>query len=343
MVRDPPERQRHGREGQQHHQGEAPVHAQRHHRHDQHQRERAVEAGQHGLASGHLHRVDVVGGQGHQVARAARLKEARALQRQALVEPRAQLHAHAVGRRVQLEPPAHAQAIDGHAGGQQQAQLAQQRSAVQLAREQRVHHLPHLARQPDDEHRDAEQHQRPTRHRRANGGRRSHRSGGTATWGVRWPALGACGRGGTGARMPRWVQQRQLAERLPDGRRDSRVASRGFGGLARLEGSPEPPLRRACWREGVGSPSSRLCTTGREWASQPAAGPPRRDRGRRGDRRLTGGTPEVGIGRAAVFRNDSGAGEPPLATACRRAKVPSRLTAAGQVLRPNVSRRSPCR
>jgi hypothetical protein len=110
------------------------------------------------FARGHLHRIDVIGGQRHQVAGAARLEEARALQRQALVQLRAQLDTHAEGRRKELQAPRHPQAVDGHAGGQQQAHFAQQRIAVQLARHERVDHAAHLARQPDDEQRDAEQH-----------------------------------------------------------------------------------------------------------------------------------------------------------------------------------------
>jgi hypothetical protein len=106
MARDPPERQRHEGEGQQHAGGQPGVDPQRHHRHHQHQGERAVEAGQHGLASRHLHRVDVVGGQRHQVAGASVLVKARALQRQARIEPLAQLDAEPVGRRVQLQAPA---------------------------------------------------------------------------------------------------------------------------------------------------------------------------------------------------------------------------------------------
>ena len=42
---------------------------------------------------------------------------------------------------------------------------------------------------------------------------------------------------------------------------DSRVASRGFGGLARLDGLPEPLAQTGLLAQGVGSPSSRLCTT----------------------------------------------------------------------------------
>lgn len=90
-----------------------------------------------------------------------------------------------------------------------------------------------------------------------------------------------------GARMPRWVQQR----RWQNGSRtegDSRVASRGFGGLAQLDGLP-----------------GALARTGL----------------------LVQGGPEVGSGRAIVVSNESGAGEAPVATARRRAKVPSRLSA----------------
>ena len=224
-----------------------------------------------------------------------------------------------------MQPPAHAQAVDGHAGGQQQAQLAPQRSAVQLARDQRVDHVADLARQPDDQHRDADQHHarrgigapmaatKPPIRRDSDMGRARARARGLRAG---WHRGADAAVGATTT----------LAERLPDRDGDSRVASRGFGGLARLEGLPEPPLKRACWAQGVGSrqqpPSHHLAVNGQ--VNRPQARPDAIVVSVATD--ASRGTAEVGSGRAAVFSDESGAGEPPLATACRRVKVPSRRT-----------------
>jgi len=56
----------------------------------------------------------------------AALEERGRLQRQARVQPLAQLDAETVRRGVQLQPPADAQGIDREAGQQQPAQLFQQ-------------------------------------------------------------------------------------------------------------------------------------------------------------------------------------------------------------------------
>ncbi len=158
-ARNHPEGQRHERERQQRHQRQPPVQPERHHRHHQHQREGAVEAGEEGLAGGQLHRVDIVGGARHQVTRLAALIEARALQRQALVQPRAQLEAEPVGRGEQLQSPAGPQQVDDHAGCHQQRHVVRQRRAAERAAGQPVDHLPHLARQPHGQQRNPEQHQ----------------------------------------------------------------------------------------------------------------------------------------------------------------------------------------
>ena len=163
VARDPPEGQGHQRKRQQHDQREPPVHAQRHRRNHQHQRHRAVEAGQQRLAGGHLDRVDIVGGQRHQVAGALGLEEAWALQQQPLVEIAAQLDAQPVGRAVQQQPPGHPQAVDRQACAQQQCDLVPQRVAGQALRDQAVDHPADLARQPHPQQRDAGEHHRRRR------------------------------------------------------------------------------------------------------------------------------------------------------------------------------------
>ena len=129
MAGDAPERQRHQRERQQGDEGQAPVHAQRHDRQHHHQREGAVEAGQHRFAGRHFDRVDVVGGQRHQVAGALLLVEGRALRRQARVEAGAQFDPELVGGGEQAQAPADPQHVDRQAESEQLRQLHPQRHA----------------------------------------------------------------------------------------------------------------------------------------------------------------------------------------------------------------------
>jgi hypothetical protein len=116
-----------------------------------HQGQRAVEAGQHGLAGGHFDGVDIVGGERHQVAGALALVEAGALQRQARVQAGAQRDAELVGRAVQDLAPGDAQEIDAGADQQQRADFHQQRVAGQGVGCQAVDHGTDLARHPDAE------------------------------------------------------------------------------------------------------------------------------------------------------------------------------------------------
>ena len=146
LVGNAPERQRHQRKRQQRSQRQAPVNAQRHHGHHHDQGQRAIKARQHGLTRGHLHRVDVVGGQRHQVAGALLLKEMRPLQAESRIQACTQLGAQPVARSKQLQPPGHAQKVNGDSSQQQPAQLHAQNLARHDSGHQAVHHVAHLAR-----------------------------------------------------------------------------------------------------------------------------------------------------------------------------------------------------
>jgi len=145
VVGDTPERQRHQWKWQQGCSGQAAVHAQAHHGHHHDQGQRAVKAGQHGFAGRHLHRVNVVGGKGHQVAGALLLEEVRSLLAQPRVEALAQLCAQPVAGGKQLQPPGHTQEVDGDAGQYQPRQLRQQGVLTKRPGHQCVNHMAHLA------------------------------------------------------------------------------------------------------------------------------------------------------------------------------------------------------
>ena len=145
-ARDDEEGERHERKRQQRDEAQAPVHAERHHRHDEHQRQRAVEAGEESLARRHLHGVDVVGRVGHEVAGTPAMEERRPLQRQALVELRAQLDAQAKRRAEQLQAPADAQEVDRRGHREQDRELLPQRGTREAARDQPVDDVPDAPR-----------------------------------------------------------------------------------------------------------------------------------------------------------------------------------------------------
>ena len=158
VARDHPEGPGHERERQQRDRGQPPVDAERHHADDEHEGQRAVEAGEERLARGHFDGIDVVGGARHEVAGALLLEVRRPLLRQPLVELRAQLDAEAIGRGEQLQSPADAQQVDGRAHRHQDRELGQQGIAAQRAGDEPVDHAAHLARHGDREHRHADEH-----------------------------------------------------------------------------------------------------------------------------------------------------------------------------------------
>ena len=94
----------------------------------------------------------------HQVAGATAIEKRRALQREPIVKARAKLNTELICGGEQLQPPAHAQQIDHRPHDHKQQQLARQRGTLQCARDQRIDRLPHYARNPHRQHRDADQH-----------------------------------------------------------------------------------------------------------------------------------------------------------------------------------------
>ena len=163
VPRDRPERPRHERERQQRDDAQPPVDAQRHHRDDEHERQRAVEAREERLARRHLHRVDVVGRERHQVARALAVEEGRPLHGEALVQPHAQLDTQPERRAEQRETPAHAQQVDRDAHRDQDRDLAPQCRACHRAGDEPVDDVADAPRDEHGQHRDAHEHQRGAR------------------------------------------------------------------------------------------------------------------------------------------------------------------------------------
>ncbi len=158
VARDEEEGDGHERERQQRDPSEAPVDAEGHHRHDEHQRQAAVEPREEGLPGDHLDRVDVVGGERHQVAGALPMEVRRTLKRQPLVQADPEFDAEPEGGGKKLQAPADAEKIDRHAHGDENGQFTPQRTAMERPGHEGVDDVPDPTGNPHRQHRDQHQH-----------------------------------------------------------------------------------------------------------------------------------------------------------------------------------------
>ncbi len=135
--------ERHHRQRQQGEQGQLPGVLAAHDGEHQDPDDHGVHQGQHPFPGGHLHRLDVVGGMGHQIAGAVALIKVRAHAGKVAKEPVAQHISQPVGGTKQHDPPHVAQQIDEQTQAEQAGQITGQGGTVQRPFGDTIHHPAH--------------------------------------------------------------------------------------------------------------------------------------------------------------------------------------------------------